>query len=181
MDGMDEPAGGPSAAAGPFGSEGATDEAVAAAAAELVRAFTDRGLTLATAESLTGGLVSGAVTGIAGSSAVLRGGVTAYATDVKASLLGVDADLLAREGAVHPEVARQMSLGIRRLLGADVGVATTGVAGPGPQDGMPAGLVYIAAAGPDGRTAVEECRFEGGRANVRQETVLRALRLARSR
>jgi nicotinamide-nucleotide amidase len=171
---------GPAELAGPFGSEGATEQQIAAKAAELVREFTERGLTLATAESLTGGLVSGAVTGIAGSSAVLRGGVTAYATDVKASLLGVDADLLAREGPVHPEVARQMSLGVRRLLGTGVGVATTGVAGPTPQDGVPAGLVYIAAAGPDGRTRVEECRFEGGRAEVRQETVLRALRLALS-
>lgn len=178
---MNDIASGPEAVAGPFGSVGATAELVLAAAADVVREFTARGLTLGTAESLTGGLVSGAVTAIAGSSAVLRGGVTSYATDVKASLLGVDENLLGREGPVHPEVARQMAEGVRRLLGTDVGVATTGVAGPTPQDGVPAGLVFIAAAGPDGRTAVEECRFEGDRSEVRRETTLRALRLALTR
>jgi nicotinamide-nucleotide amidase len=79
---------------------------------------------------------------------VLRGGVVAYATDLKAALLGVDADLLAARGAVDPEVAAQMAVGVRRATGADVGLATTGVAGPDPQDGHPPGLVYVAVAGP---------------------------------
>lgn len=181
MSDVNDTADGPAPVSGPFGSVGVTEDLVLAAAADLVRDFTARGLTLGIAESLTGGLVSGAVTAIAGSSAVLRGGVTSYATDVKSSVLGVDENLLWREGPVHPEVARQMAEGVRRLLGADVGVATTGVAGPTPKDGVPAGLVFVAATGPDGRTVVEECRFAGDRAIVRHETVLRALSLALSR
>ena len=87
--------------------------------------------------------------------------MTAYATDIKASVLGVDADLLAREGAVDAEVARQMAAGVRRLLGATVGLATTGVAGPTEQDGKPVGLVYIGYAGPDSEPIAEELRLSG--------------------
>src|SRR5262249_58495977 len=93
-----------------------------------------------------------ALTDVPGVSAVLRGSVTAYATDVKASLLGVDAGLLEREGPVHPEVARQMAEGVRRLLGAAYGVATTGGAGPGPPDGGPARTVFVAVT--DGTSSV---------------------------
>lgn len=92
-------------------------------------------LTVAVAESLTGGRVAAALTAVPGASAVLRGSVTAYATDLKASVLGVDPALLSRSGAVDPEVARQMAVGVRRVCGADVGIATTGVAGPDEQDG----------------------------------------------
>ncbi len=94
-----------------------------------------RGLTIGAAESLTGGLVTAALTTVPGASAVVRGGIVAYAADVKNQLLGVDADLLARVGTVHPDVAVAMARGVRERLGAAVGVATTGVAGPEPADG----------------------------------------------
>jgi PncC family amidohydrolase len=103
-------------------------------------------LTVAVAESLTGGLVLGALTTVPGVSAVLRGGVVVYATDTKASQLGVDAELLRERGPVDPDVALAMARGVRRRWTSDIGLATTGVAGPEPQDGHPVGEVYIAVA-----------------------------------
>jgi nicotinamide-nucleotide amidase len=145
-------------------------------AVRVVARLTERGQTLAVAESLTGGLLAAAVVDVPGASAVLRGGVVAYATDLKHDLLGVDADLLAREGAVHPEVAAQMATGVRTRLGATWGLATTGVAGPEPQDGRAPGTVHVAVAGPDGvRTA--DLSLPGARAHVRAATVDAALTL----
>ncbi|WP_299446983.1 CinA family protein [uncultured Phycicoccus sp.] len=144
--------------------------------ADLVRALTARGLTVATAESLTGGLVCATLTEVPGASAVVRGGVVSYAADVKASVLGVDPALLARVGAVDGDVAAAMAAGVRDLLGADLGVATTGVAGPDPADGQPVGTVYVAVAGPAG-TRVERKAFEGDRAQIRRASVESALRL----
>jgi nicotinamide-nucleotide amidase len=141
-----------------------------AAAAGLVRALAARGETLAVAESLTGGAVAAALVAVPGVSAVLRGGVVAYATDLKHALLGVDADLLARVGAVHPEVAVQMADGVRARLGAAWGLATTGVAGPDPQDDRPAGRVFVAVSGPVG-PLVERLDLPGGRAQVRAGSV----------
>jgi nicotinamide-nucleotide amidase len=149
---------------------------VAALAGRAVAALKDRGVTAGTAESLTGGLVGAALTGVAGSSAVYRGGVVAYATPLKAALLGVDAGLLEREGAVHPQVARQMAEGARRVLGADVGLATTGVAGPDPQDGRPPGTVHVAVATSEGSRALD-LNLTGDRAGVREQTVRLLLRL----
>jgi nicotinamide-nucleotide amidase len=143
-----------------------------------VSRFKERSLTLAVAESLTGGLVAAAITSVPGASAVFRGSVTAYATELKASVLGVDAALLAAEGAVDGEVAAQMCQGVRRLLGADVGVATTGVAGPTEQDGKPVGLVYVGICFADGSVRVTESRFDGDREAVRRQAVEEALRLA---
>lgn len=117
-------------------------------AGEVVRVLTARGETLAVAESLTGGLVVSALVGVPGASRVLRGGVVAYMTDLKASLLGVDADLLAEEGAVHPDVAAGMAHGAAERLEATYAVATTGVAGPDPQDGHPVGEVWVAVSAP---------------------------------
>lgn len=117
-------------------------------AAAVVRAATRAGATLALAESLTGGSVADALVSVPGASACLRGGVVAYATDVKHVVLGVDARLLGRHGAVHPDVAAQMAAGARRVLRADYGVATTGVAGPDEQDGQPPGTVHVAVCGP---------------------------------
>lgn len=128
------------------------------------------GLTVAVAESLTGGLVGAAITAVPGASAVFRGGVTAYATDLKRTLLGVDAGLLADEGPVSPRTAGQMAAGVRDRLGADCGLATTGVAGPGPQGAHPAGEVFVAAVWPGG-TAVRALRLEGDRERVRHDTV----------
>ncbi|MEU6826630.1 CinA family protein [Streptomyces atriruber] len=122
-------------------------------ASGLVRLLAARGETLAVAESLTGGLVAAGITSVPGASKVFRGSVTAYATELKRDVLGVDGTLLDQRGAVDPEVARQMADGARRVLGADWGIATTGVAGPEPQDGQPVGTVYVAVAGPDGAAA----------------------------
>ena len=96
-----------------------------------------------------------------GASAVVRGSVVAYATELKAQVLGVDADLLAAGGAVQAEVARQMATGVCRVLGADVGVATTGVAGPDPQDGQPVGTVFVAVALGGRRGACGSWRLTG--------------------
>jgi PncC family amidohydrolase len=113
-------------------------------AAQVVHVLTQRGGTVAVAESLTGGLLVAALVGVPGASKVVRGGVVAYMTDLKATLLDVDPDLLARAGAVDRDVALAMARGAARRLGADYGVATTGVAGPDPQDGHPVGEVWVA-------------------------------------
>lgn len=136
----------------------------------------ERGATVATAESLTGGLVGAALTDLAGVSAVYRGGVVVYATELKAQLAGVPADQLDRDGPVHPDTAAAMAAGVRERLAATYGLATTGVAGPDPQDGIAAGTVYVAAAGPSG-TRVERLRLAGDRLAVRRETVRAVLAL----
>ncbi len=135
-------------AGGPAAHEPPTLAEIGDLAALVLARARRRRLTVAVAESLTGGQLAAALTAVPGASAVFRGSVTAYATDLKASVLGVDAALLDAQGAVHPEVARQMAEGVRRVCRADVGIATTGVAGPEPQDGQPVGTVFVAAAGP---------------------------------
>jgi nicotinamide-nucleotide amidase len=150
---------------------------VASPAAALLDRLVARGWTLATAESLTGGLLCATIVDVPGASRALRGSVVAYATDVKASVLGVDAALLAEHGAVHPEVARQMALGARQVLGADVGLATTGVAGPDAQDGHAPGTVFVAVSTPDA-TEVRAPRIAGGRGAVRGGAVGAAVELA---
>jgi nicotinamide-nucleotide amidase len=149
---------------------------VSPAAAAVVAALTARGQTVAVAESLTGGLLGAALTDVAGASAVFRGGVTAYATSVKAELLGVPAELLQEVGAVDPEVALGMADGGRRLLRADWGLSTTGVAGPTPQDGKPVGTVFVGCVGPEG-SVVRQLALDGDRAQIRLETVTAALAL----
>ncbi|HEU4331486.1 MAG TPA: CinA family protein [Lapillicoccus sp.] len=143
---------------------------------EVVGVLTARRQTVACAESLTGGLLVSRLIDPPGASVVVRGGVVAYATELKASVLGVDAGLLAARGAVDPDVAREMAEGVRRELGADWGVATTGVAGPDPQDGMPVGRVYVAVAGPGG-TQVQEHDLSGDRREIRDAAVGAALAL----
>jgi nicotinamide-nucleotide amidase len=145
-------------------------------AAQAIALLIARGQTVAVAESLTGGLLAAALTGIPGASAVFRGGVVAYATDLKASLLGVPATLLARHGAVHPEVAAAMADGARQQLAAAVGVATTGVAGPDPADGQPVGTVHIAASA-KGRVVSRALALSGDRDEIRMATVEHALGL----
>ncbi len=120
-------------------AQGVAGPAARELATEIIRVLTAAGRTVAAAESLTGGLVAAALTDVPGSSTAFRGGVVSYATDLKASLLGVNADLLAAHGSVHAPVAAAMADGVRERLGATVGVATTGVAGPGPQDGPSGG------------------------------------------
>jgi nicotinamide-nucleotide amidase len=141
-----------------------------AAASTAVGMLIASGQTVGTAESLTGGLVAAALTTVPGASAVVRGGIVAYAADLKSSLLGVPADLIHRVGTVHPEVALAMAAGARARLGAIVGVATTGVAGPDPADGQPVGTVHIAVSTP--ARAVHEALLLGGdRPEIRRGTV----------
>jgi nicotinamide-nucleotide amidase len=148
-------------------------------AADIVAALKRRGETLACAESLTGGLVCAAVTDVPGASAVLRGAVVSYATEVKASVLGVDRALLSHAGAVDAEVASQMARAVRTVMGGDWGVATTGVAGPEPQDGAAVGTVFVAVAGPAWST-VREHHFDGDRSAIRVAAVGAALDLLRA-
>lgn len=112
--------------------------------------LTASGRTVATAESLTGGLLGAVLTLRSGSSAIYRGGVVAYAVDLKHRLLGVSTELLERYGPVHPETAAAMASGVRERLGADYGLATTGVAGPEAHGAQPVGTVDLACAGPGG-------------------------------
>jgi nicotinamide-nucleotide amidase len=157
---------------------------VSSKATEVVRLLRVKGETLAVAESLTGGLVAAEITSVPGASKAFRGSVTAYATELKHELLGVDAALLAARGAVNPLVAAQMAAGVRKALGADWGVATTGVAGPEPQDGQPVGTVFVAVDGPRGAGSgsaaggkVEALRLNGDRAEIRMESVRSVLAL----
>lgn len=132
---------------------------------ELVhRTLTERGETLATAESCTGGAIAARFTAMAGASAYFRGGVVAYSNDLKQQVLGVSADDLERFGAVSEPVARQMAEGVRRLAGSDYAVATTGIAGPaGGSEEKPVGTVWIAVAGPRGTVAVcRQCGTDRG-------------------
>ena len=145
-------------------------------AARLVPVLVERGLTVGTAESLTGGLVCAALTSVPGASAVVRGGVVAYASEVKADVLGVDRDLLARAGAVCEPVAAQLVTGIQGLLGCSVGLSTTGVAGPDPADGQPVGTVFVGAGGPWG-ILVERLVLTGDREEIRTASVLAVLTL----
>lgn len=162
----------------PYGAGEADDEFDDAddLAVEVVAALVAAGQTVATAESLTGGLVCGALTDVPGASTVVRGGVVAYATDLKTDLLGVSAALLTSAGPVHPVVASTMARAVRSRLGATFGVATTGVAGPDPQGAQPVGMVYVAVDGPDG-SSVERHQLTGDRADIRAEAVSAALRL----
>jgi nicotinamide-nucleotide amidase len=150
---------------------------VDASGAALVAELTEAGETLACAESLTAGLVAATVADTPGASNVLRGGVVAYAADLKTALLGVPADLLDRVGTVDAGVATAMAEGVRERLGATWGLATTGVAGPGPAEGKPAGTVHVAVAGPSG-TATRLLRLKGTRAQVRAGAVAGVLALA---
>jgi PncC family amidohydrolase len=149
-------------------------------AGDVVRMLVERGLTIATAESLTGGRVGALVTSVPGSSAAYVGGVIAYASRLKVELLGVPDDVVERFGVVSAPCARAMAEGVRSALDADLGVSTTGVAGPDSQEGKPAGLVYVAVA--DGRgQEVRELRLDGDRASVRRATAEAALELVRDR
>lgn len=136
------------------------------------------GATVAVAESLTAGLVGAAVTEVPGSSAVFRGGVQVYATDLKASLAGVPQAVLDEHGAVSPETAAALAEGVRERLGATYGLALTGVAGPDEQEGHPPGTLHVAVAGPDG-TTTRTARLPGDRARVRLLAVTAGLDLLR--
>ncbi len=166
------------------------DSGAVAAAQQVVAELAAGRQHVAVAESLTGGLLAAALASVPGASVVFRGGIVAYATDLKASLLGVDQAVLDTCGAVSAETARAMAEGVRARLGATFGLATTGVAGPDPAEGKPVGTVYIAAtrgdSGPAARQTgqrdgqqpqVRRLDLAGSRNDIRGQTVTEALAL----
>ena len=169
-------------------ASGALAQAQYAAAGQVVAGLTARQQHVAVAEFLTGGLLAAALASVPGASVVFRGGIVAYATDLKASLLGVDQAVLDRCGAVSAETAQAMADGARTRLGATFGLATTGVAGPDPAEGKPVGTVYIAAtrgdSGPGARQTghrddriIRRLDLAGSRNDIRGQTVTEALAL----
>lgn len=153
-------------------------------AARLLSVLGARGWSLGVAESLTGGALAAEIVSIPGASSVFLGGVVAYATPVKHTLLGVDAALLDAHGAVHPEVALQMADGVRGAVAvdgtpADLGISTTGIAGPDSPDGQPVGTVHIGVVGPGIRVTVPHV-FDGDRAAIRRQAVDAAIDAALS-
>jgi nicotinamide-nucleotide amidase len=128
------------------------------------------GATVAIAESLTGGLLTAALTATPGASVTVRGGLVVYATELKVVLAGVPDRLLEQRGAVDPDVALALARGARTRLGATYGLGVTGVAGPDPQDGKPVGTVFLALAGPADETVAERS-FTGDRASIRSAAV----------
>lgn len=156
-------------------------DATGRAAAAVLDALRERGMTLAVAESLTGGALSAALVATPGASDALNGAVVAYATPIKSSVLGVDPLLLAAHGPVDPEVAQQMAAGVRTALAvdgraADVGVSTTGVAGPTPQGGKPVGTVHVGVSVAE-RATSRAFSFGGDRSAIRAAAVQAALEL----
>ena len=175
-------------------SEGDADPSSAALAAVVVATLRDRSQTLATAESLTGGLVGATLTDVPGASAVYRGGLIVYATELKAELAHVSVQTLAADGPVAARTAAQLARGAADVCGADWGLATTGVAGPDPQDGHPVGQVYVAVAGPPSEgvldkvpeglpegdqigVLVQELALAGDRSAIRDQTTRAVLLL----
>lgn len=155
-----------------------TDAELSELAGAVIAAAVSAGQTLATAESLTGGLLGATLTAVAGASAVYRGGLITYATDLKASLGGVPAELLERVGAVAPDTARAMAAGAAARCGAQVAVALTGVAGPGIQEGQPAGTVFCGwyAEGSAPGAGAERLALGGDRDAIRRAAVAGALK-----
>lgn len=139
--------------------------------ARLGQRLIENKLTISTAESCTGGLLGQILTGVPGSSDYYLGGVIAYSNPVKESLLGVQHDTLIQFGAVSDPTAREMASGIRQKIGADIGISTTGIAGPsGGTPAKPVGLVYIGISSAQ-KTHAYECRFSGGREAIKESTV----------
>ena len=145
-------------------------------ALDVVDALRGTGQTVATAESLTGGLLCATLVDVPGASDVLRGGVVAYLAETKSDVLGVDPALVERVGTVHPEVAAAMAEGAIRVMGSTWGVATTGVAGPEPSEGNPVGTVHVAVAGPGG-VETRDLSLHGDRRLIREQAVAAALSL----
>ena len=145
-------------------------------AADILESLAHRGETVATAESLTGGLLSARLTDVPGASRSFVGGVVSYATRVKVSVIDVPPDVVERHGVVSEQCAAAMARGVRRRLEATWGVATTGVAGPDGQDGLPVGTVWVAVAGPE-RARARLLALTGERRAIREATCEAALSL----
>ena len=146
----------------------------AAIASTLVATLQVRGQTLATSESMTGGLLATLVTGVPGASAVFLGGVVSYATAVKQDLLKVPDDVVQNDGVVSARCAEAMASGVRDLIGTTYALSTTGVAGPETQEGKPVGTVYVGLAGPEGTRSVP-LSLDGDRAEIRELTCAAAI------
>ena len=148
------------------------------ASTEVVRAFLEKGMTLGTAESLTGGMIAASVASVSGASAVLMGGVVSYDARVKHEVLGVEQSVIDTVGVVSEPCARQMAEGARKVLKVDVAVSATGIAGPtGGTVETPVGTVFIGVSSAKG-TRVDECHFEGDRQSVREQSAAHALKMA---
>lgn len=143
--------------------------------AALVGALRATNRTVATAESLTAGLVAATIAGVPGASTVLRGGLVVYATDLKHRLAGVSEEVLAAEGPVAASTAEQLAVGARTRCTADWGIGLTGVAGPDPQNGIGAGTVFLGLAGPR-HTEVMRLKLSGDRWNIRFDATRTAIR-----
>lgn len=147
-------------------------------AARVVAALTQRGLTLALAESCTGGLIGSLVTDAPGSSACFLGAIVPYSNASKEALLGVPKQTMVQHGSVSAETALAMALGVRERFGADIGVGVTGITGPGGGTAeKPVGLVHIAAVGPDGAVLQKRFVWDGGRIENKRHSAMAALEL----
>ena len=140
-----------------------------------IDALKERGLTVATCESLTGGMICAALVDVPGASRVVRGGLITYQTDTKTLLAGVDESLIAGKGVVSGEVAAAMAQGTRSRLGVDIAVSATGMASPGEPGDPPAGTVFLGIASRSGAYAIP-LTLQGTRAEIRQQTVTEAIR-----
>lgn len=140
----------------------------------VIAVLRERRESIATCESITGGAIAATLTDIPGASAVFRGGLITYASDLKASLAGVDAELIANQGVINEETARQMARGAVERCGSNWAVATTGVAGPDQQDGADVGTLFLALAGAK-RVVSREFRLSGSRPDIRNQSVRLAL------
>jgi len=148
------------------------------ASTEVVRAFLEKGMTLGTAESLTGGMIAASVASVSGASAVLMGGVVSYDARVKHEVLDVEQSVIDTVGVVSEPCARQMAEGARKVLKVDVAVSATGIAGPtGGTAETPVGTVFIGVSSAKG-ARVDECHFEGDRQSVREQSAAHALKMA---
>lgn len=153
----------------------------ASAARELVAELTAIGQTVATAESLTAGLLAATIADVPGASSVLRGGLIVYATDLKHTLAGVSDDVLAADGPVAPTTARELARGAALRCGADWGVSLTGVAGPDRQNGVPVGTVFLGIRAPEGQVEAIELHLAGDRGQIRTAAAAAAIAELRRR
>lgn len=144
---------------------------------ELVNLLLKKNISVGTAESCTGGLVASKITSAPGASAVFKFGAVTYSNEAKHKILGVSTEILDEHGAISFETAREMALGIRKVLGADIGISVTGNAGPGASEQKTVGLVFIGVSS-ENYSAVLENHFEGNRASVRAQATEKALELA---
>lgn len=158
-------------------SGGADAPGAPSPAAELVAALSARDWTVATAESLTAGLVAATIADVPGASAVLRGGLVVYATDLKHALADVPEEILARFGAVSAQTARALAVGAAARCGASVGIGLTGVAGPDEQEGRPVGTVYVGVSVPGRPPWAERLALEGDRGRIREGACVAAMEM----